>query len=158
MHPRRITVFLAGPFRSADNLDYREREKSKLKGLGFKVLDPISEVGDLRSQLLEPGIAKEVVEGDSNLIKECDLFLAYTFKTSTGTGMEALIAKLMGKKVVAVTLGEKSISPWIVYFADLVIDEITPETAKAMANLIQKSESEAVQRIRRIINEGLGRK
>lgn len=118
------TIYLAGPIAGctdAENFDWRNTVKLALADK-FKFLDPTSR--DYRGYdrhtgagLMQWEDCKKLVEDDIADINNCDVFLAYAWKTSTGTSMEFVHARQIGKFVVSVCPNEY-VSPWIQFHSD----------------------------------------
>jgi nucleoside 2-deoxyribosyltransferase len=108
-----VKVYLCGPINGRSDDDckgWREYAKERLPD----TLDPMAR--DYRGRELEPGIADEIVAGDEEDIKACDVLLVYYDKPSVGTAMEIRMAvKEMGKRVVLVDRSDKPLSPWLIH-------------------------------------------
>jgi len=108
-----MKVYLCGPIngRSDDECTgWREYAKQSLPD----TLDPMAR--DYRGRELEPGIAAEIVAGDEEDIRACDVLLVYYDKPSVGTSMEIRMArKELGKRVVLVNKSAAPLSPWLLY-------------------------------------------
>lgn len=118
------TLYLCGPINgrtTADATGWREMVKANWPG---KTLDPMRR--DYRGRELEPGIAKEIVEGDIEDIQLSDAVLVFFDKPSVGTAMEIFYAKhSLDKPTVIVNVSDKPLSPWIVHHADFIVDNVT---------------------------------
>jgi nucleoside 2-deoxyribosyltransferase len=112
-------IYLAGPINGrtdSDCKDWREYAKSRWGG---PTLDPMSR--DYRGREQEPGIAREIVEGDKEDIDRAKGLLVYYDQPSVGTSMEVLYAWQMGKPVVVVNTSGRPASPWLQYHASLIV-------------------------------------
>ena len=108
-----MRVYLCGPINGRSDDDckgWREYVKERLEN----TIDPMSR--DYRGRELEPGIADEIVAGDEEDIRLCDVLLVYYDKPSVGTSMEIRMAKKeLGKRVVLVDRSGKPLSPWLIH-------------------------------------------
>jgi nucleoside 2-deoxyribosyltransferase len=124
------TLYLCGPINGRSDDDctgWREAVKAAWPGA---TIDPMSR--DYRGRELEPGIAKEIVDGDIEDIQNCDALLVLFDKPSVGTAMEVFFAKHdLGKAVVVVDKSDKPLSPWLVHHADAVFTTL----GEALAHL-----------------------
>lgn len=133
-------IYLAGPIMGRSDADCKNwREYVKFRW-GGPTLDPMAR--DYRGREQEPGIEKEIVEGDKEDIDRCKGLLVYFDQPSVGTSMEVLYAWQMGKPVVVVNTSGKPVSPWLRYHAARVIEcpdvrrgPINQALADAMAEL-----------------------
>lgn len=100
---------------------------------GMHPVDPTDEMvnGDFREVSQTPAVTEETVVGDLRAIANSDMLVLFAHQSSTGAGQEALFAAMLGKRVVVVTgfsaysVSETAISPWALFVADLVCDELT---------------------------------
>ncbi len=125
-----MRVYLAGPingYTDAEAKDWRESVKKLLPAsVGF--LDPMSR--DFRGRELEPGIAKEIVEGDKADIVASTHAIFYYEKPSVGTSMELLFAWAHGIPVILIDKSGKPLSPWLTYHATHIVSSIPEAIAK----------------------------
>jgi nucleoside 2-deoxyribosyltransferase len=140
-------LYLAGPFKHDPGWDYKREQREVLERNGFVVSDPTVENGDFRA--LDPfefETARQIVEGDVEIILKCDGMVVNTFQRSFGTAMEAAYAKLAGKKVILVTHGRKDmVSPWLVYHADIIIEKVDDESAQEIARLFKSGSGRSIR-------------
>lgn len=118
------TVYLAGPINGCTDDEangWRESFMTRLPTYGF--LDPMER--DYRGR--EDECINEIVELDKSDINDCDIFLAYHWKSSDGTSMEIHYAWELRQKqsespLVLVVIPEgQRISPWVRYHSDKII-------------------------------------
>lgn len=112
------TVYLAGPINGCTDDEangWRQGFMERLPEDDF--LDPM--VRDYRGQ--EDECVVEIVEGDKADIDQCDIFLAYCWQTSWGTGMEILYAWETGKHVMLVIPEGTRVSPWQRYHSHQIV-------------------------------------
>ena len=125
-------VYLAGPIngcRDEEANGWRERIKAALAGeVAFD--DPMDR--DYRGK--EQGNEAAIVEGDLDQVFDCDLLLANCWKPSWGTAMEIAEKVMAGGRVLVIHSGD-SISPWLEFYATVVVGD----------------EAEAIVAIRRIL-------
>jgi nucleoside 2-deoxyribosyltransferase len=114
-------VYLAGP-PSAD--DYRRRAETLLRAAGHEPVDPMRR--DFRGRT--EGNETEIVEGDLDDIRSCDVVLAAFTAPDEGTAMEAWFAHSLGTPVVAWTGGTWA-HPWTVYVAASVHESLEDAVA-----------------------------
>lgn len=118
------TLYLCGPINGrtdADAMGWRQQVQKLWKG---HTLDPMRR--DYRGRELEPGISKEIVDGDIADIDACDAVVAYFDKPSVGTSMEVFYAKHVKKKpVIVIDASDKPLSPWMVHHADHVVRHVS---------------------------------
>lgn len=111
------TLYLCGPINgrtTEDATGWRELVKTNWPG---QTLDPMRR--DYRGRELEPGIAKEIVDGDIEDIQNSDAVLVFFDKPSVGTAMEVFYAKHnLGKIVVVVNASGLPLSPWMLHHSD----------------------------------------
>ena len=88
-----------------------------LKRYGYS--DPFDR--DLRG--MEDFAYKTIVEGDKEMMDNCDYLLVGLWKISAGTMMEILYAWENGKKVFVIN-GLDKISPWIIYHSYAIFNNI----------------------------------
>ena len=112
----RVRVYLAGP-PFAD--EYRRRAETLLRAADHEPVDPMRR--DFRGATA--GHEAEIVEGDLEEIRSCNLVLAAFTSPDEGTAMEAWFAHEIGKPVVAYTGGTPP-HPWTVYVAASVHDNL----------------------------------
>lgn len=118
------TIYLCGPINGRTDTEakgWREIVKERWSGL---CLDPMRR--DYRGRELEPGIAKEIVDGDIEDIQASDAILVFFDKPSVGTSMEVFYAKhVLGKPVVVIDASDKPLSPWLMHHADHVTRHVS---------------------------------
>jgi nucleoside 2-deoxyribosyltransferase len=100
-------VYLAGPPFAEE---YRRRAAALLRDAGVEPLDPMRR--DFRGNT--EGHEAEIVDGDLEDIRSCDVVLAAFTAPDEGTAMEAWYAHSLGKPVVAYT-GGSPVHPWSAY-------------------------------------------
>lgn len=113
-----MIVYLAGPINGCTDTEahgWRDDFMASLPQLKF--LDPM--VRDYRGR--EDESVNEIVESDLSDIDECDIFLAYCWQVSWGTGMEILYAYRTAKPVVLIVPEGQRISPWLRYHSHLIV-------------------------------------
>ena len=120
-----MLIYLAGPiFGCADSecRDWRATVRGILadyvRHWDHDVIDPMDR--DYRGREDEPGIAREVVEGDKDDIRRCDVVLVYYDHPSVGTSMEVFYAHSIGKRVVVFNVTGGRLSPWLRHHATRV--------------------------------------
>jgi len=109
-------VYLAGPPYAGE---YRLRAAALVRRIGWEPVDPMRR--DFRAR--KQGQEAEIVEGDLAEIESCDAVLAAFTSPDEGTAMEAWYARILGKHVVAYTVGTPA-HPWTIYVADAVYSEL----------------------------------
>lgn len=118
-----MKVYLGGPINGCTDEEasgWREAVKPLLEAKGHDWLDPMSR--DYRGREMEPGIAAEIVNGDKDDIKACDVLLMNCPKPSYGTAMEILYGWDRHKRVIVVLPDDgRDPSPWIVYHSDQIV-------------------------------------
>jgi nucleoside 2-deoxyribosyltransferase len=114
-------VYLAGP-PFAD--EYRRRAEALLRAAGHVPVDPMRR--DFRGRT--EGNEVEIVEGDLDDIRSCDVVLAAFTEPDEGTAMEAWFARSIGTPVVAWTGGARP-HPWTVYVAASVQESLEDAVA-----------------------------
>lgn len=102
-------VYLAGPPYAEE---YRRRASVLLHACGCEPVDPMRR--DFRGRT--EGREQEIVHGDLEDIRFCDVVLADFSRPDEGTAMEAWYARTIGKRVVAYTGGTPP-HPWTVFVA-----------------------------------------
>lgn len=113
-----MIVYLAGPINGCTDEEahgWRDGFMASLPDLKF--LDPM--VRDYRGR--EDESVNEIVESDIEDINECDVFLAYCWQISWGTGMEVFYAYRTGKRVILVVPEGERISPWLRYHSHDIV-------------------------------------
>lgn len=117
------TLYLCGPINgrtTEDATGWREIVKELWVG---ETLDPMRR--DYRGRELEPGIAREIVEGDLVDINNSDALIVFFDKPSVGTSMEIFHAKFNRDiPVVVVNATDKPLSPWLVYFSNAQVQSV----------------------------------
>lgn len=119
----RKTVYLGGPINGCTDEEasgWRELVKPKLEEMGLDWIDPMSR--DYRGREMEPGIAREIVEGDKEDIFYCEILLMNCPRPSVGTSMEIYHGWTKGKHIVCVIPEGHTPSPWLVYHADEIVE------------------------------------
>jgi nucleoside 2-deoxyribosyltransferase len=111
-----MRVYLAGPPGSDE---YRRRADELVREAGWTPVDPFRRDFRGRTQ----GHEAEILEGDLEDIRSCDVVLADFTVPDEGTAMEAWYAHGIGKRVVAYTGGSQP-HPWTVYVAAEVCGEL----------------------------------
>ncbi len=110
-------VYLAGPINgTTDEEAHGWRDAFMEKLPDHKFLDPM--VRDYRG--MEDTHYMDIVHGDIEDIKLCNVFLAYCWQPSWGTAIEIEIAYTMGKHVVLVVPEGTRISPWLRYHSNSI--------------------------------------
>jgi nucleoside 2-deoxyribosyltransferase len=118
-------VYLAGPpFAN----EYRRRAEQLLRSAGHEPVDPMRR--DFRGAT--EGRETEIVMGDLEDIRSCDVVLASFTAPDEGTAMEAWFAHSVGKPVVAYTGGSWA-HPWTVYVAASVHESLEDAVAGCSA-------------------------
>lgn len=118
-------VYLAHPETHRSQV---KRLKSKLEGLGFKVIDPFETLANLQCkyrQAHNPLFAKQIVESEKELIESCDFVVAYSPEPSFGKDMEILWANINHKPTYILTTSEWANHPWLLSHGIVVTDEQT---------------------------------
>jgi nucleoside 2-deoxyribosyltransferase len=116
-----MRVYLAGPPASDE---YRARAGELVREAGWTPVDPFRR--DFRGRT--EGREAEIVDGDLEEIRSCDVILADFTLADEGTAMEAWYAHGLGKRVVAYT-GGRTAHPWTVYVASAVCDGLDQAVA-----------------------------
>lgn len=119
-----MRVYLAGPINGCTDEEahgWRDELKPLLEAAGHEWVDPMRR--DYRGREMEPGIAKEIVEGDILDIIDCDAVLAMCPKPSVGTSMEIFFAhrELALPVVVVVPDDGRDPSPWLVVHSTAIV-------------------------------------
>lgn len=112
-----MKVYLCGPINGCTDeqcINWRESAKAVLPD----TVDPMRR--DFRGR--EDDCAAEIVEGDKEDIDGCDGLLVNYDKPSVGTSMEVLYAFERGILIVIVATPGVSISPWLRYHADYLVN------------------------------------
>jgi nucleoside 2-deoxyribosyltransferase len=117
-----VRVYLGGPINGCTDDEasgWREAVKETLAAAGHSWADPMDR--DYRGREMEPGIAREIVEGDKADIAECDALLMNSPRPSYGTAMEIFFGAELGKPVFAVLPDDgREPSPWVAHHATVV--------------------------------------
>ena len=116
------TVYLCGPINGRTDEDAKNW-REQVKASHPKCLDPMRR--DYRGRELEPGIAREIVDGDIEDIDASDTLLVFFDRPSAGTAMEVFYAKQKGKRVVVIDAQDKPLSPWLVHHSDVVVRSVS---------------------------------
>lgn len=113
-------IYLCGPINGctdAEANDWRSLVKSLLPE--YECLDPMRR--DYRGREHEDGIAAEIVNGDTQDVKACDVLLAFCPKPSVGTSMEILFGNyILGKAVLTIVPEGAPLSPWLKHFSKVI--------------------------------------
>jgi nucleoside 2-deoxyribosyltransferase len=124
-----VKIYLAGP---VDNCNKSEqtvwRHMVKQVYPHFIHMDPMEYEMDYVRGKKNMG---EVIEAEKHDIYNCDVLLAYPWKSSSGTAMEIMYAYMLNMdlrrnnkiKVVIVIEKDKYLSPWIQHHADVVVKD-----------------------------------
>lgn len=117
-----MIVYLAGPINGCTDdeaNDWREKFIDLLADQMdvFGVLDPMRR--DYRGE--EDGSVDEIVDGDKEDIRHCDIFLAYCWQPSWGTAMEMFYAHILGRLIILIMPDGVKVSPWLRYHADHIV-------------------------------------
>lgn len=117
-----MKIYLIGPINGctdAEANDWRSLMKELLPE--HEILDPMRR--DYRGREMEPGIAREIVDGDLEDCDECDIAVAFRPKASDGSAMEQFYVHHNHEKpVVAIVPDGVTPSPWTVTFATVVVN------------------------------------
>jgi nucleoside 2-deoxyribosyltransferase len=116
-----MRVYLAGPPPSDE---YRARAAELVRDAGWTPVNPFRR--DFRGRT--EGREAEIVEGDLEDIRSCDVMLADFSVPDEGTSMEAWYAHGLGKRVVAYT-GGRIPHPWTAYVASAICDALDEAVA-----------------------------
>ena len=114
-------VYLAGPPFAEE---YRRRADRLLRERGLEPVDPMRRDFRGRTQ----GHEAEIVDGDLEDIRSCDVVLAAFTAPDEGTAMEAWFAHSEGKRVIAYTGGTWA-RPWAVYVSEAVFADLEDAVA-----------------------------
>lgn len=128
------TVYLAGGINGlsdGDAADWRTEAKALIpREIG--VLDPMAR--DYRGQ--EDASVEAIVAGDLADISNCDAIIAYCPRPSWGTAMEIhhsgtdfWPAGRRKRKTVAIVPAGQSISPWLRYYTDAIVETLPEAVA-----------------------------
>jgi nucleoside 2-deoxyribosyltransferase len=120
-------VYLAGPPFAEE---YRRRAAALLRDAGVEPVDPMRR--DFRGNTA--GHEAEIVEGDLEDIRGCDVVLAAFTAPDEGTAMEAWYAHSLGKPVVAYT-GGSPVHPWSAYVSVATAADLEDAIATLLDNL-----------------------
>lgn len=113
-----MMVYLGGPINGCTDEEangWRDATKLVLAERGHQWRDPLDR--DYRGRELEPEMATEIVYGDMDEIRTCDLLLMNAPKPSYGTAMEIFYGWLHAIGVVVVHPEGTLPSPWVVFCA-----------------------------------------
>ena len=137
-----MMVYLAGPINGCTEdecTNWREEVVKKVHMLleekeqkDFLTLDPMRR--DFRGK--EGDHTEEIVEGDLVDIQNSSLVLANTWQYTVGTSMEIFYAKhVLRKKVLIIHPPGKSVSPWLKYHSDFIVNDLDSAAAVIVALL-----------------------
>jgi nucleoside 2-deoxyribosyltransferase len=113
-----LNVYLAGPINGCTDEEangWRAGFMASHPNVNF--YDPM--VRDYRGR--EDDCVDEIVEGDKADIDQCEVFIAYCWQVSWGTGMEILYAFQGGLRVILVVPDGMRVSPWQRYHSHLIV-------------------------------------
>ena len=111
-----MKVYLCGPINACSDsecMDWRSEARKHFP----ETIDPMRR--DYRGR--EHDSFTDIVEGDKQDIKDCDVVLAFCPKQSVGTSMEIFFAWTLQKQVIAIVPEGISISPWLIYHCTHVV-------------------------------------
>ena len=127
--PGALVVYLAGPINGRADHDctaWRDDAANLLQLRGHGAADPM--LRDYRGRELDPGIAREIVEGDKHVIDHVDALIVSYDRPSTGTSMEVLYAHQQGIPIVVIDNRNRAermpLSPWLVFHSSAVVGSI----------------------------------
>lgn len=118
-----MTVYLCGPINGCTDAECNDWRAFAKQHLNAGTLDPMRR--DYRGRETQPGVAAEIVAGDEDDVRACDVVLANCPKPSWGTAMELRMAKAeLGKRVVVVLPDGTVPSPWLIHHSDLIVSSV----------------------------------
>jgi len=113
-------IYLCGPINGCTDFEATNWRDLIKNTWNYECIDPMNR--DYRGRELEPGIAKEIVDGDIEDINNSDLIVVFYEKPSVGTSMEVFYAKhTLGKPVVVIDISGKPLSPWLLHHSDVQV-------------------------------------
>lgn len=130
-----MSVYLCGPINGCTDAEANDWRQLVIKTLGGdKCIDPMRR--DYRGRELEPGIAREIVNGDIEDIRKSDVMLVSYSKPSVGTAMEVFFAHSIGVPVLIVAPADEKLSPWLTHHATAIFNNYGPaiNTAEAFVD------------------------
>jgi len=104
-----MKVYLAVPLRNNRNRLTAKKIYETIEDLGSEVLSDWILLDDPNPGLTPNGIYLR----DYDAISSCDLFLADVSKPSIGVGMEIMLAKHLGKKIICIYQNDKKVSNFL---------------------------------------------
>lgn len=104
-----MKVYLAVPLRNNRNRLTAKKIYETIEDLGSEVLSDWILLDDPNPDLTPNGIYLR----DYDAISSCDLFLADVSKPSIGVGMEIMLAKHLGKKIICIYKNDKKVSNFL---------------------------------------------
>lgn len=118
-----MKVYLGGPINGCTDEEahgWRESLKPLLSSLGYEAVDPMDR--DYRGREMEPGVAREIVQGDLADINACEVLIMNCPRPSFGTAMEVFYGYTAGKTVITVIPDDgKEPSPWLVEHSSVIV-------------------------------------
>jgi hypothetical protein len=125
------TIYMAGPINGCTDDEahgWRDGFMKNLRPYGYDFRDPM--VRDYRGR--EDECVNEIVEFDKEDIDKSDIFVAYCWQVSWGTGMEIHYAwglnhtpdTLVGPEILLVVPDGARISPWLRYHSDRIFGSL----------------------------------
>lgn len=113
-------IYLAGPLHECDDFECLSWRREAAALLGGRVLDPCRR--DYRGRKLSAEQKRQLVDEDLADVKASVGVLAHCWKSTTGTAMEIVYAKLWRKPVVVVIPYDTESHPWLQSHADFITD------------------------------------
>ncbi len=111
-----MKVYLCGPINGCTDAECNDW-RSEAKRHWPETIDPMRR--DYRGREID--CFYEIVEGDKQDLRDCDVVLANCPKPSVGTSMEIFYAwEVLRKRVVCIVPDKSAASPWLHYHAELV--------------------------------------
>ncbi len=104
-----MKVYLAVPLRNNRNRLTAKKIYETIEDLGSKVLSDWILLDDPNPGLTPNGIYLR----DYDAISSCDLFLADVSKPSIGVGMEIMLAKHLGKRIICIHKNDEKVSNFL---------------------------------------------
>jgi len=112
-----VKVYLAVPLRNNRNKLLAKQLFDIIKNQGFEVLSDWILLDNPNPNLNTKGI----YERDYKAIKSCNLFLAEISNPSTGVGMEIMLAKFFGKKIICLHKKNSKVSNFLLGMPEVTI-------------------------------------